>query len=337
VSQISTIRDVAERAGVSIATVSNYLNDTKPIASRTRARIESAISDLRFVPNSASRIMRGGRNAAVGFVALDAPDPFFVAVARGIEDVAREAGAVLVLCNSEGIVAREKQYVEVLASMRIMGAVVAPAYTGVGEGHLDRLRDSGASIVLLGADASDYDACGVSTDDVRGGRLAMEHLIGLGHRSFVFVGGPGGERQMRDRFGGALAAVAEAGIDPSALRRVDAAGVSIAARAEVGGRIAALPQMPTAVFCASDSLALAVAGSLSRLGVRVPDDIAIVGYNNIDQTELAPVPITTVALPQYEIGRTAAQMLLSESEPEHTHSRMVFQPRLIARESTIGR
>lgn len=335
--QISTMRDVADRAGVSVATVSNYLNDAKPVTSKTRARIETAMRELKFVPSVAGKMMRGGRSAAIGFVSIDAPDPYFVEVARGIEDVARDAGCVLISCNSGGILDREKNYIEALATMRIVGAVVTPAFTGNGEAHLDRLRDAGSNVVLLGADESDYDACGVSIDDFRGGYLATEHLVGLGHTAMVFVGGPGGERQMRDRFAGANAAVQAAGLPAGSLRRIDASGASIAARAEVGARIAALPDRPTAVFCASDSLALAVAGSFARLDVRVPEDIAIVGYNNVDQTELASVPLTTVDVPQYEIGRTAAQLLLSETEPGHKHTRTVFQPRLVVRDSTIGR
>jgi len=316
--------------------VSNYLNDTKPVSARTRVRVEKAIADLRFVPNNAGRVMRGARNGIISFIASDAPDPFFVTIAKGIEDAVRVAGYVVVLCNTEGVVEREKQFVDALAAMRVVGAVVVPAFTGAGEDHLNRLRDAGAAIVLCGADEGDYDACGVSTDDVRGGRLALEHLISLGHTTFVFVGGPGGERQMRDRFTGASAAVAAAGLPTQALQRIDATGVSTAARAEVGQRIAALPIRPRAIFCASDSLALAVAGTLSRIGIRVPEDIAIVGYNNIDQAELAPIPITTIALPQYEIGRMAGEMLLSELEAGHVHRRLVLQPRLIVRESTMG-
>ncbi|MBO1741559.1 LacI family DNA-binding transcriptional regulator [Leifsonia sp. TF02-11] len=334
--QISTMRDVADRAGVSVATVSNYLNDAKPVASKTRARIESAMQELKFVPSIAGRMMRGGRSAAVGFISIDAPDPYFVEVARGIEDVARESGCVLISCNTGGDLTREKQYVEALATMRIVGAIVHPAFTGAGESHLDRLRDAGSSVVLLGADESDYDACGVSTDDVRGGFLAVEHLISLGHKRIAFVGGPGGERQMRDRFAGALGAVRAACLAELSLQRIDASGTSIAARAEVGARIAALSERPTAVFCASDSLALAVCGTFARLGIRVPEDIAVVGYANTDQTELASIPISTIAVPQYEIGRTAAHLLMSESQSGHQHTRTVFQPRLIVRESTVG-
>jgi LacI family transcriptional regulator len=337
VAKLATIRDVAALAGVSIATVSNLLNDTKHISPVTRAKVEQALIDLHFIPNSASRIMRGSRNTVIGFIALDAPDPFFVNVARGIEDVAREAGCVLVLGTTDGQVEREKQYVEALASMRVLGAVIAPAYTGGDERHLDRLRLSGAAIVLLGAYESEYVACGISGDDVRGGQLAVEHLISLGHTSIVCVGGPGGERQIKDRFAGAALAMEQAGLDPGSLGRLDAAGVSIAERADVGARIAELPDRPTAIFCASDTLALAAAGTFSRLGIKVPDDIAIVGYNNIDQTALAPVPLSTVALPQYEIGQAAARMLFSEAEPDHVHSHTVFEPELVVRESTVGR
>lgn len=333
--EIATIRDVAELAQVSLGTVSNYLNGTKPIAAGTRERIEAAIEQLSFVPNSAGRIVRGGRSPAIGFVVPDAPDPFFAELGRGIEDVAREAGLVVVACNTDGIVDHELTYVRALAEMRVVGVAIMPAAV-IPLHHLDQLRSSGASIVLLGTDPGEFDACSITVDEVEGGRLAMQHLIALGRHDVVFVGGPGGERQIRDRIAGARSAMVEAGLDPETLRRVDTTGTSIASRSEVGSRIARLDPRPNGVFCANDTLALAVQGRLQRLGVRVPEDIALVGFNNINQTELAAVPLTTVAIPQYEIGRAAARLLLAEGQPGHQHERLEFPLGLVARESTLG-
>jgi LacI family transcriptional regulator len=335
VPEISTVRDVAELARVSLGTVSNYLNGTKPVAARTRERIELAIRQLNFVPNSAGRIVRGGRSHAIGFVVPDAPDPYFAEVARGIEDVAREAGHVLIACNTNGVFEYELTYVRTLAEMRVLGGIIMPTASGTLR-HLDQLRSSGAAIVLLGTDPDEFDACTVTLDDFEGGRLAMQHLTALGHRDLLFVGGPGGDRQIRDRIAGARHAMENAGLDPNSLQRVDAMGASIAARSEVGTRIARMTPRPTGVFCANDSIALAVQGRLQRLGLNIPDDVAIVGFNNIEQTELAAVPVTTVATPQYDMGAGAARLLIDEAEDNHSHKRLVFAPSLIARASTLG-
>lgn len=336
VSGISTIRDVANHAGVSAATISNYINNTKPISPKTRRKVEAAIAELNFVPNNASRVMRGGRNSAIGFVVPDLPDPFFAEVARGLEDAARSLGFVLVACNTYGDLDIERQYVTALAEMRVEGVVVLPASGKSKPTHFSQLRSTGATLVLLGAVQGEADSCSVSFNDEKGGQIAMEHLLSLGHRNIVLVGGPGGEREIAARFAGAEKAYVAAGLDPADLRRIESKGTSIAARAEVGTRIASLSSRPTAIFCASDSLALAAQGAMMRLGLRVPHDVAIVGYNDIDQTQEGPVPISTVHVPKYEMGRTAAHMLMREAEPGHVHEHVVFEPTLVARSSTLG-
>lgn len=329
----STIRDVARVAGVSLGTVSNYLTDTKPVSSQARARIDAAVRELSFVPNLAGRVMRGGRNAAIGFVVVDAPDPFFVEVARGVEDVAREAGLVLVSCNTLGDPDIERRYLTTLAEMRIVGVIMTPAYSGA-DSQLESLRVSGTSVVVMGVAAGEFDACSIAIDDVRGGELAMQHLLDRGHSDVVFVGGPGAERQIRDRMQGARSAMARAGLDPDRLRRLDAVDSTATGRAAVGERIATMRDRPTAVMCASDSLALAVFGILQQRGLRVPDDVAIIGYNDIEQAGLAGVPLSSISTPKYEIGQTAARMLLAESAPRHEHRHVRLEPALIVRQST---
>lgn len=330
----ATIRDVAHTAGVSVGTVSNFLNDTKPIAPETRRKIEETIARLGFVPNNASRVMRGHRSLAIGLVVPDSPDPFFTDLARGVEDKAREAGYVVVGCNTDGIDAREVSYVRALTEMRVTGAIVMPTSLNVVSPHLQRLTQSGGRFVLLGERVKDIDACTIAFDDFAGGHAAATHLLSLGHRDILFVGGPGGERQISERLAGARAAFEAAGLDPFAMKRIDAAGSSILQRTEVGDRILALPQRPTAVFCANDSLALAVQGALLRRGVLVPDDISIVGYNNIDQTQLSSIPVTTISTPRYDMGALAASLLLAEFDDDHQHSHTVMDTQLIVREST---
>lgn len=326
-----TIRDVAEAAAVSIGTVSNYLNEVKPIAPATRERIEQAIADLEFVPNRAVKVMRGARAPAIGYVVSDSPDPFFVEVGRGIEDVAREHGLVVVSCNTEGSRDYERSYITALAEMRVAGAIVLPSFERK-DLPFRTLRASGAGVVVL-RDWDD-DTCSITLDDDEGGRLAVAHLVEHGHRDIVFLGGPGGEHQIEHRFAGAKTALRQAGLDPSSLRRIDAASATARDRDALADQVLALDPRPTAAFCASDSLALAMMNGLLRQGMRVPGDISIVGFNDVVAAQLAVVPLTTIAVPQYGLGQAAARLLLGELQPDHQHEQIVLAPKLIVREST---
>lgn len=331
----ATVRDVALLAKVSLGTVSNYLNDRKPIAPATRQRIDAAIEELAFVPNSASRIMRGQRSTAIGFVIPDAGNPFFAEVARGVEDVALDAGLVIVTCNTQGDPAREKHYLRALAEMRVTGALVTP--TTESRASLEALRAAGAAVVLIDHPHQGLELSAVDVDDELGGELAMRHLIERGHRELLFVGGPDGAVQFDARYRGAQQAVAAAGLDPSTLRRIDATAETIAARAEVGLRILELDRRPTGIFAGNDLIALAVQTSLGRNGVHAPDDVAIVGYDDTDNAQLALVPLTTVRQPMYDIGREAARLLLDEAASGRSADRHIqFKPRLVVRESTGG-
>lgn len=328
----ATIRDVAKAAGVSIATVSNFLNDTKTIAPKTRVRIEESIAGLEFVPNSASRVMRGQRSPAIGFVVPDGLNPFFAEVARGVEDAALQAGNVIVTCNTEGDPERERRYLTALAEMRVMGVLITP--TASANDQLEVLRRAGASVVMLDHPSQDGLFSSVVVDDVAGGRMAMEHLLELGHRDILFISGPGREEQVSDRLAGARAGLEAAGLDPESLRRLSSSGTTAIARAEVGKRLLQLRTLPTALICANDLIALAVQSNLARHGIRTPDDISIVGYDDIDHAQLAEVPLTTIRQPMYEIGNRAARMLFEPAGAEPlSHS---FTPNLVVRASTAA-
>ncbi len=327
----ATVRDVAQAAGVSLGTVSNFLNAVKPIAPETRARIESAIDQLDFVPNRALRTMHGGHSGAIGYVVPDSPDPFFVELARGVESVARENGLVLVSCNTEGTRELEQQYLTALAEMRVAGAIVVPSFRQV-DLPFRSLRASGTALVVLGE--WDDDTCSIEFDNIEWGRLAAAHLLELGHRSIAFVGGPGGERQVEERLLGMEAAIRDSGITGVRLRRIDAVDSSVTERAELASRLLALDTEPTAVFCANDTLALAIMNSLLRRGLSVPGDMSIVGFNDIAAARLAVVPLTTVTVPQFDIGTQAAELLLRELEADHVHQHITMGPHFAARESS---
>ena len=330
----STIRDVAAHASVSIGTVSNYLNDVKPIAPDTRERIEAAISELEFVPNMAVKVIMGGRSHAIGFVVPDTANPFYTEVARGVEDAAIDAGHVLVSCNTDGNPEREARYIRALSEMRVVGALITPA--SVHDQSFRALQRSGAQVVMLGVTDAD-DVSVVAVDDRLGGKLAVAHLIELGHRRIALIGGPAAERQVHDRFAGARDAFVEAGLDPDGLQRIDVKESNFPSRTIVAEEILALDPRPTGLFCANDLIALAVMEGLRRNGIRTPEDIAVVGYDDIANSRYAVVPLTSISVPKHEMGFAAAKFLLeAAAEGAPAVQRVIFNPTLVIRESTAG-
>jgi LacI family transcriptional regulator len=332
-----SIKDVAARAGVSLGTVSNVLNRPSAVRAATRAKVESAIAELGFVPNASARQLAAGRSRTIAYLVLDATNPFFTDVARGIEEVAKAEGLALFICNSDQDAEREDQYLEQLTELRARGVLItAMDYANP---RLQRLRDTGVPVVLVDrAPAESSEWCTVGVDDVSGGELAVTHLVEAGHTRLAFVGGPADIPQVHDRHVGASAATAAAGLPEKALTLIRTSGLTIAEGRRAGERLLGLPRRtrPTGVFCANDLLALGLLQHLSQHGVRVSDDVAIVGYDDIEFASAAAVPLTSVAQPRHLLGRTAARLLADEAErgSEHEHQHVVFPPELVARAST---
>lgn len=333
--QKPTIRDVARVANVSLGTISNYLNGTKGVSAKTAAAIDAAVADLGFIPNSGARVMRGARSHALGFIIPDTTNPFFIEVARGIEEVAFRAGHVVVTCNTLGDPDREDHYARSLSEMRVTGAIVTG--TTATESHLELLASSGAALVVLGAPGLNPHMSTVSVDDRVGGRLAMTHLIELGHRDIVLVGGPAAVAQVTERFAGARDAwTAVTDLPFERLQRVDAQGSTPATRMAAADVIVGLDPLPTAVLCANDAIALAVSARLAQLGFDVPRDISVVGYDDVDGAQLAAVPLTTIRQPQYDIGHAAATLLLELAAGADEVRHIEFAPELVVRATTAA-
>lgn len=322
----ATVRDVARLAQVSIGTVSNYLNDSKPIGEATRTRIEEAIERLNFVPNNAVRIVLGGRAPATAFLLPDGGNPVFAEVARGIEDVSLAQGRVVMSCNTDGETLREQQYARALAETRIHSAIAVAS--GTSTDTLTMLRQAGVRVVLIGPHA-DPTISSVTVDDEQGGYLATRHVLELGHRDIAYFGGPGGTPQIDQRLRGVVQALAERGLPSDALQRIDALGSSAHERMRAAARLIELSRRPTAVICANDLLAIALQSVAVRRGVRIPDELSIVGYDDIESASTSPVLLTTIHQPLYLLGRTAAELAGSDGPAEH----IVFTPELVVRES----
>ena len=330
---LSGIKEVAALAGVSVGTVSNVLNRPDKVSEATRKRIEIVIEHLGFTPNRGAAALRSGRSRIIGLLVPDMTNPFFAETARGAIDAADDHGYVVTLCNSDGEEARERRYLEVLQEQPVAGILITPAESRPKD--LERLRtqtDSQVVVLDVAADPADY--CSASVDDVLGGTLAAQHLIDAGARNLVLVNGPRTLRQCADRRRGVRAAVRRAG--NVTLTELELAAMTTSAGAKAVTRIRDLETAPDAIFCTNDLLAIGVQRGLTAHGVRVPADVLLMGYDDIEQAAESDIPLTSVRQPTHLLGRTATDMLIRELEegPEHRHARQVFRPELVAREST---
>jgi len=334
-SSISGIREVAKRAGVSLGTVSNVLNRPEIVAEETRRRVQLAIEEIGFVRNGSARQLRAGNSQYIGLVMLDVANPFFTEVARGVEDAANEAGYVVILCNSDDSLEKESHYLQVLEEQRARGVLITPVQSDAS--YLQRFRKRGIAVVLLDRPSRIKDLCSVAVDDVRGGELATTHLLEQGHVRIGFVHGPLSIRQCADRRRGVLRSVRTAGLDPDqVIVDITASAQNAREGEESGEKLLGAKIKPTAVFCANDLLALGLMRALIKRGISIPGDMALVGYDDVEFASVLSTPLTSIRQPKYELGRTAAELLLDEANnpTAHQHKHIVYQPELIVRESS---
>jgi LacI family transcriptional regulator len=339
VSSTVSIKDVAARAGVSVGTVSNVLNRPERVAEETRTRVQLAIIALGFVRNEPARQLRAGRSRTIGLLVLDAANPFFADVSRGAEEAAAHAGLAVILCNSGQDAAKESAYLNLMAEQRVQGLLLTPV--DADPIRLSKLVERGMPVVLLDRRAEGAGMCSVSVDDISGGELAVSHLLEMGHERIAFIGGPTTIAQVKDRLQGARNALARAGRDPESLVSIITTSMTVAAGRGAGERLGGLPvkRRPTAAFCGNDLLALGLLQEMIRQGLDVPNDIAIVGYDDIEFAAAAAVPLTSVRQPRHLLGKTAADLLLEETQDpqNHIHRQIEFEPDLVVRASTRSR
>ncbi len=333
------IKEVARQAGVSVGTVSNVLNRPERVSKEVRARVHVAIDLLGYVRSESARQLRAGRSRMLGLLVMDTGNPFFAALARGTEKVAAQAGLGVTVCNSAQSAAAEQSYLSLFAEQRLRGVLLAPVASGrPGE----MLRRSDIPFVVVDRALDPQEACSVAADDVLGGLLAGRHLVAAGHRHIAYVHGPDHLQQVQDRRTGLVRAVEESGLGADAVVDIAATRLDVGAGRDAGARLIGLQSRPTAVFCANDLLALGVMQTVFDAGVRVPDDLAVVGYDDIEFAEASLIPLTSVRHPAEEIGSLATELLLREIEPtqpgsSHQHSGIVLQPELVVRRSSMAR
>ena len=330
-----TTRDIAAPAGASVGTVSNVLNAPDLVSESNRHRVQAAIQKLGWVRNEGARQLRTGQSRLIGMVVLDIANPLFAGIVKAAEDTACEIGFSVQVGNSDQQSERESAHLERFEQARVGGVLLAP--TGETDPRIQRLKGSGIPVVLPNRASDASEVCSVAVDDIAGGRLAVEHLLEMGHRRIAFLGGPRELSQVEGRRRGAEYAV---GQDARAvLIEIPTSALDLGSGSAAARTIVAMGSgtRPTAVFAANDLLAIGLLQGLVQEGLRVPDDIAIVGYDDIAFAAAAAVPLSSVRQPRAEIGAQAARLLLAEiaaNGREHVHSAIRFTPELVVRASS---
>jgi LacI family transcriptional regulator len=332
----ASVRDVAARAGVSVGTVSNVLNHPEKVSAAVLSRVQGAINELGYIRNDAARQLRAGRSNTIGLIVLDVRNPFFTDLARGAEDRSAASGLSVILGNSDESSGRESAYLDLFEQQRVHGVLISPL--GDVTARLERLRNRGIPAVLVDRSGADSSFSSVSVDDFAGGRMAVAHLISRERKRIAFIGGPSTIRQVTDRLAGARSAVAEHPEVSLEVITTDALSVVAGRTAGLGLRRRRTVDRPDAVFAANDLIAMGVLQALmmhSNVSIAVPEDIALIGYDDIDFASAAVVPLSSIRQPSALIGQTAVKILLEEAtDPGLKPRQVVFQPELVVRQST---
>lgn len=330
---MATLRDVARRAGVSVATASRVANGSYAVRAETRERVERAMRELLYVPPA--------RHAATGLIGVLVPElanPIFPALAQAIETRAAPGGYASILCNTREAAFREVDYVHMLLDRRVEGMIfISSEMTNMRaeHGHYLKLVQEGARIVFVNGGAPALDIPSVGVDEHAAGELATQHLIDLGHERIGFVAGPEHYLPTQFKNAGREAALRQAGLETGGLVAHADFGVEGGRRAI--RRLLELNAPPTGVICSSDMMAIGVLQEAHRQGARVPEELSVVGFDGIDATTWSVPPLTTIEQPIQQIAEAAVDVLQTLiRDPHASLPNLLFRPRLRVRGSTAA-
>lgn len=333
----TTMKRIAAELGVSVTTVSKVLNDQPDIGASTRARVLAKVEELGYRPNAVARSLTLRRTHTLGVVIPDLMHSFFVEIVAGIETVVSAQGYGLLLCSSGEDPRKERAELEMLRARQVDGIVLATAHVSGNSDLLKQIAALGCGLVMIDRDDHPRVRCHrVLTDDREVGRLATTHLLDQGRRRVAHIGGPPIQHARRREQGYLDALIArDVTVSPRLIVRTGfMEGDGYRGMNELLG----LPQRPDAVFASNDPAAIGAMKAIWDAGLRVPEDIAVVGAGDVAHGDLLRVPLTTVAWSKEEIGRRAAELVLGQigKRPTGPYERIVIPPRLVVRDSSAA-
>ena len=323
-----SLRDIAKQAKVSLGTVSNVLNRPQQVSEETRQKVRSAIDMLGFIPNE---IMRSPTkdSQVIGLILPLSNNPFYEELAQGIEDAVAKDGLRVLIGYSREDEAIELHLLSAMVDAGFKGVILTP----VGERNqvFEKFIDKNVRVGYISQTDDHVDQCSVSIDQVRGGYVGLEYLAKLGHKKVLWVSGPAHHHQSNQRFVGISEAAKEFGVQLSVMSSPSLdflSGEHIAPQIIEAG-------LPDAIFAGNDSLALGIMNYFYKQGIKVPEDVSVIGYDNVSYAESALVPLTTVSQTPYQLGFAMGGQMIAEieSKVDHVHQHVIFQPQIVERAS----
>lgn len=324
-----TITDVAREAGVSVSTVSHVVNGTRFVKAETRDRVRAAIERLDYTPSSSAQSLKKNVTHTIGLIVTSSTNPYFAEVVARLEAELYAAGFNLMLCNSGRDIDKQRSYIRTLKGRRIDGLLVLESV--LSEAYLELLASCSFPVVVLDADTPGL--ASVSDDSELGGYLATSHLIEQGHRAIGCIAGPEQHHQSRRRFRGFRRALDEAGL-PLEPGWVHVGNMDIESGEAAVRRLCGGPQRPTALFAFNDFSALGAISQATRQGLQVPDDLSVIGYDDIEIARLFTPALTTVRQQAGTLCREASRLLISAIADKATSvEHLKVAPELVVRDS----
>jgi LacI family transcriptional regulator len=329
----ATIHDVARLAGVSVATVSNVVNESRPVAPETRERVRRAVAALGYTPHAAARSMRGRGSGLVGLIVADITNPFFTSLVQSVERAANAHGYAVLLCNSDEDQAREERSLQLLRTQRVDGIILA-ATGQASAGRAAALAQLRVPVVLVDRGLPEFGLDAVILDNRRAALEATRHMLGFGHQRVAMIAGPASVSTGMERLAGFREALLEAGVRYED-KWVRDAGFREERAYDLACEMLAQPQRPTAIFAANNLIAIGVMRAIADSRLRCPEDVSVVSIDDFAWANAFRPRLTTVAQPVDAMGEAAVRLLvhrIAGDGPAAPHTE-VMAPMLVARES----
>jgi DNA-binding LacI/PurR family transcriptional regulator len=329
-----TMRQIAERAGVSIGTVSHVINETAIVRPKLRDRVIEAIRSMGYQPSALAQGLRKNRTNMLGMVIPDITNPFFPAVVRGVEDVAYERSFRVILCNADNDPSKEASYVRELRSYHIAGLLIIPAAGANIAGHLRDYGSASVPVVCIDRVPDGWKGDAVLVANAEGAYLATRHLIQMGHRRLAVIVGPLKLTNSAERLRGFKRALTQAhiAIEPEFVQEAPFDTVS---GYQSALRLLRMLPRPTAIFACNDMQALGVLQAARELHLRCPEDLSIAGFDSLEFTKFTDPSLTSVYQPGYELGSTAAQLLFQRIDGLRSAPKRVLLPTELNRRNSV--
>lgn len=329
-----TINDIAREAGVSKATVSRVLNTPEKVAERTRQRVLKVIEERNYHPNPLARALNIQRTGIIGVIVSDITNPFYAVMVRSIEEVCRMHQHYIFLCNTDGRKEEEEFYIRSLLEKKVDGMILAS--TQLDTQNLELLQNTNLPFIFVSRLPKERECCDyVMVDNVLGGYMATQHLLSLGHRKIAYLGGRWETSSNLDRFEGYKKALREKGVAIDD-RHIFCGEFTMEGGYREGTKILALSDRPTAVFCANDNMAIGLLEACRERKVKVPEELSVIGFDDIPLSAFRSVQLTTVSQSIAEMGALSGKIIIDkilDAEKRNLRHQVVFPPKLIIRKT----